>query len=87
MSQAPLFPDTSLLAWDRVQPKLPEKYQKIVAKIAADKTRDWTGQELAPSIPGAWKRLPEMERLGLIRRTRKRQCKVTGEYAWGWELV
>jgi len=78
--------DTSLRAWDRVQPKLPEKYRKIIEKMKTW-TGDWTGQELALTIPGAWKRLPEMERLGLIRRTRKRQCKVTGEYAWGWELV
>jgi len=82
--------DTSLLAWDRVQPKLPEKYRKIIQKMQTGGHLgygDWTGQELATSIPGAWKRLPEMERLGLIRRTRKRQCKVTGEYAWGWELA
>jgi hypothetical protein len=80
--------DTSLLAYARLQPKLRKKYEAIVKTMEPVRgLEDWTGQELARTIPGAWKRLSEMERLGLIKKNQKRKCSVTGEYAWGWELA
>jgi hypothetical protein len=78
--------ETSRLAYEHVKPKLGEKYGRILDRLNWLR-KDQTGQELARTIPGAWKRLSEMEALGLIRRKEKRLCSVTGEYAWSWEPI
>lgn len=45
-----------------------------------------TGREVADrtAIDGAWKRLPELERAGLIRRVGTTRCSVTGRRATAW---
>lgn len=43
-----------------------------------------TGQELAKQIPGAWKRLPELRRMGLVVEHETKVCSVTGRKAICW---
>lgn len=48
-----------------------------------------TGNEVShkAGLPGLWKRLSELEDLGLVRSVGKRRCAVTGRQAMTWEVT
>jgi len=67
--------------------KLGAQQQEILSFLRGSNA-SITGRELANrlSIDGAWKRLPELERLGHVVRDGTRTCSVTGKRATSWRL-
>ena len=64
---------------------LGEAQSEVLAALRKAK-RPVTGRELAhhKRIDGAWKRLPELERAGAVRRCGSIKCSVTGRKATTW---
>lgn len=77
-----------------------EAYQKLKESGTLSKRR-WqaydtlfhhgplTGNELArySGVPGMWKRLSELKKLGLVAMVGEKVCDVTGEKALTWDLT
>lgn len=84
-----LDPQTSVQAAVAILPRLGELQTKVLDAVRANPNR--TRNELAGLM--GWhpsevsKRLPELERLGLVSRGPERPCAVTGKACATWGVV
>ena len=64
------------------------RLHRAVLKGLGQAKRPVTGRELGAHLGmEAWRRLPELERLGfVVRDTTTRKCSVTGKRATAWRL-
>jgi hypothetical protein len=87
-------PATSAEAAERVEPRVANDYAVILGTLAAaphpltaneiDTDNRW--REPGRKVSPAHKRLPEMERQGLVVRDAVRKCGVTGYKATTWRV-
>ena len=65
------------------------RLHRAVLRGLGESKRPVTGRELGAhlGIDGAWKRLPELERLGFVVRDGTRKCSVTKVRATAWRLA
>ena len=65
------------------------RLHRAVLKGLGEAKRPVTGRELGAHLGmEAWRRLPELERLGfVVRDTTTRKCSVTGKRATAWRLA
>ena len=75
---------TSLIAWDEIQPQLPQSRALVLAEVM--KKPGSTGRELESYTMDrkANARLSELERQGLIEARGPVQCSVTGRLSLAW---
>jgi|GEM_PF-6794541 hypothetical protein len=63
------------------------RLHRAVLKGLGESKRPVTGRELGAHLGmEAWRRLPELERLGRVVRDGTRTCSVTGRRATSWRL-
>lgn len=85
----PQVTENSVESWRDIKPRKLSKRRQSVYDALRDATQPVTGREIAEHvcIDGAWKRLPELERLGLAKRVGTRKCSITGRSAQTWTRV
>ena len=85
----PQVTETSREAWNDLKAKKLGERQKAVYNALKVARRPVTGREIENylGLSGAWKRLPELERLGLAERAEPRKCRITGRSAQTWTPV
>ena len=63
------------------------RLHRAVLRGLGEAKRPVTGRELGAHLGmEAWRRLPELERLGFVERVGTRKCSVTGKRATAWRL-
>jgi hypothetical protein len=63
------------------------RLHRAVLKGLGESKRPVTGRELGQHLGmEAWRRLPELERLGFVQRVGTQKCSVTGKRATCWRL-
>jgi predicted ArsR family transcriptional regulator len=85
----PQVKETSFQAWQEIKTTTLGEKQRAVYDALKSAKRPVTGREIAQflNLDGAWKRLPELERRGLVMRSGTRRCSVTGRSAQTWVRV
>ncbi len=64
------------------------RLHRAVLKGLGESKRPVTGRELGAHLGmEAWRRLPELERMGFVVRDGTRKCRVTGKRATAWRLA
>ena len=64
------------------------RLHRAVLRGLGEAKRPVTGRELGAHLGmEAWRRLPELERLGFVERVGTQKCRVTGKRATAWERV
>ena len=81
----PQVKDTSIQAYREEEGNIKGRRSHVLAALKTI-TAPVTGREVEDytGIPGAWKRLPELERMGLAYRAGKKTCAITGKTATSW---
>ena len=84
-------PETSHEAGEYVRPKLPNQHALLLSEFVRLGRRPLTAAELEAHAFSLGvtphKRLPEMERLGLVVRCEPRVCTATGRRATTWRIA
>jgi hypothetical protein len=74
------------MAYEEVRTKIAGKHLAVLHWMKEHKELlPATASEISEHVYGAWKRLSELERVGLLRRVAMRFCKVTNRHAVTWE--
>lgn len=82
--------DTSQEAWERINASGILGKHRTLAYNTLFRHGPMTGAELSQVVkhPGLWKRLSELEAVGVIRDTeQRRHCRVTGYMATLWDVT
>lgn len=82
-------PATSHDAGEAIRPKLPRQHTLLLSEMVRFGDRPRTASEIEQAAEVhvcPHKRLPEMERLGLVVRWLPRRCTVTGVRATTWRM-
>ena len=88
MEQLELSTSAESFATLKASGKLGRLHRAVLRGLGEAK-RPVTGRELSKHLGmEAWRRLPELERLGfVVRDTTTRKCSVTGKRATAWRLA
>ena len=83
---------TSLEAYfEKVLPKLAECQQRVLDVFYENPDRDWTNMELAEylgwSVNRVCPRVLELREKGILVRSCRRRCRVTGNNAYAWRIA
>ena len=84
--------DTSLQAFfGEVKPTLSQRQEQVINIFFEHPDKDHTNMELAGklewSINRVTPRTHELVKLGVLKESRKRICKVTGRRVWAWKIA
>jgi hypothetical protein len=76
--------ETTRLSWAEIRNGIGKKQMAVLEALHLDGPS--TGRELekASGIHGAWKRMSELKRLGLVKELPPRLCRVTKQAALVW---
>ena len=80
---------TSREAWESIQRSGILTQRQKQAYVVLFEAGPMTGTQLVEyaKMPGLWKRLSELERAGVARRTRVVRCPVTDHNVWEWDVT
>ena len=83
--------ETSLKAYYEILDKLPKRRAQVLEQLKMyidTNKRGPTAQELVgwSDLQGAWKRLPELAKMGAAHKCGERRCSITGATAATWAL-
>lgn len=93
MSRRTNVRDTSILAFfGEVKPTLSQRQEQVLAVFFENPDqKDFSNMELAGklewSINRVTPRTHELVKLGVLKESRKRSCKVTGRRVWAWKIA
>src|SRR5579864_4507139 len=84
-----MIQDTSLAAFDSIQPKLGEKQNKVLQtlRLLPNATNAELAAKLGWPINTITPRCQELRKMGLVLDAGKRTCKQTGSTAHAWKTV
>lgn len=84
--------DTSIKAFMEIKHRIGEKQQQLLNVFYENPAKDFSDKELAEKylhwpINTVTPRRNELAKKGILKKSRKKQCRYTGRTVWAWKIA